>query len=123
MPEEGLSVTSEAMALMIDSVSVQFGGVKALRSVSLNVTQSMIWGLIGPNGAGKTTLFDVVSGIHSANAGRVILGGIDITHASPMARFRQGIRRTFQKTQTFGWLSVEDNILLALDPPSGPKDL
>jgi ABC-type branched-subunit amino acid transport system ATPase component len=60
-------------------------------------------------------LFDVVSGVRAPNEGRVVLAGRDITHASASGRARRGLRRTFQRVQTFGWLSVEDNVLAALE--------
>src|SRR5262249_25148593 len=69
----------------------------------------------GPNGAGKTTLFDVVSGVRSPNAGTVFLDGVDLTNKSATARAQRGLRRTFQRVQTFGWLTVEDNVLTALE--------
>jgi branched-chain amino acid transport system ATP-binding protein len=102
-------------ALEARGVSVRFGGVTALRSVSLTFPRGSIHGLIGPNGAGKTTLFDTLSGITPASDGRVFLDGRDITGRSPTWRSRHGIRRTFQRQQTFGWLSVEDNLLCALE--------
>ena len=71
--------------------------------------------MIGPNGAGKTTLFDVISGVRLPDAGKVILDDIDITTHKPVDRARRGLRRTFQRVQTFGWLSVEDNVLAALE--------
>ena len=74
-----------------------------------------MWGLIGPNGAGKTTLFDVISGVRTPNEGRVWFRGANITNVSAVARARRGLRRTFQRVQTFGWLSVEDNVLAALE--------
>ena len=72
-------------------------------------------GIIGPNGAGKTTLFDVISGVREPNEGRVVLAGNDITSKSSVQRARRGLRRTFQRVQTFGWLTVEDNVLTALE--------
>src|SRR4029077_9333186 len=74
-----------------------------------------VLGIIGPNGAGKTTLFDVISGVRAPNEGRVHLDGADVTNKSPSWRARAGLRRTFQRVQTFGWLSVEDNVLAALE--------
>ena len=97
------------------AVAVRFGGVTALRSVSLTFPRGAIRGLIGPNGAGKTTLFDTLSGVTPVSDGRIFLDGSDITSRSPTWRSRHGIRRTFQRQQTFGWLSVEDNLLCALE--------
>lgn len=76
-------------------------------------------GLIGPNGAGKTTLFDVISGVRAPRSGRVRLAGRDVTDLSPTGRARAGMRRTFQTVQVFGWLSVIDNVVAALDHEGG----
>jgi len=102
-------------ALEARQVAVRFGGVSALRSVSLRFPTGIVHGLIGPNGAGKTTLFDALSGLTPVSDGRILLDGVDITNRSPTWRSRQGIRRTFQRQQTFGWLSVEDNLVCALE--------
>jgi branched-chain amino acid transport system ATP-binding protein len=104
-----------APVLELVGVTVRFGGITALADVDLSVGTGEVLGLIGPNGAGKTTLFDVVSGVNTPNAGRVILDGDDITRLGAVGRARRGLRRTFQRVQTFGWLSVEDNVLTALE--------
>jgi ABC-type branched-subunit amino acid transport system ATPase component len=104
-----------SVVLDLEDVSVHFGGVRALDGVSLSITEGEICGLIGPNGAGKTTLFDVISGVRPLSSGRVTFQGRDVTSASATARSRMGLRRTFQRVQTFGWLSVEDNILVAIE--------
>ena len=101
--------------LALENVGVRFGGINALAGVSLTVAEGAVCGLIGPNGAGKTTLFDVISGVRTPNEGRVWFRGENITHVSAVARARRGLRRTFQRVQTFGWLSVEDNVLAALE--------
>ena len=102
-------------ALALDAVTVRFGGIVALDDVSLTVAPGEVLGLIGPNGAGKTTLFDVISGVRSPDHGRIMLAGTDITTMGAVARARRGLRRTFQRVQTFGWLSVEDNVLAGLE--------
>ena len=94
-------------------IGVRFGGIRALDTVDLAVRQGEVCGLIGPNGAGKTTLFDVVSGIRRPDDGRILLDGIDITRRSPVWRARHGMRRTFQRQQLFGQLTVADNLLVA----------
>jgi branched-chain amino acid transport system ATP-binding protein len=96
-------------------VSVRFGGVAALSDVTIDARAGEVVGLIGPNGAGKTTLFDVLSGIRAPTSGRIVYEGDDVTRRSPTWRSRHGIRRTFQRQQMFGWLSVEDNVLVALE--------
>jgi len=100
-------------ALEVQDITVRFGGIRALTEVSLTLDPAGICGLIGPNGAGKTTLFDVVSGIRRPDRGRVLLDGADITHRSPVWRARHGMRRTFQRHQLFGQLTVLDNLLVA----------
>ncbi|MFL1899361.1 ABC transporter ATP-binding protein [Streptomyces tauricus] len=99
--------------LRADRVGVRFGGVQALDDVSLSLRPGEICGLIGPNGAGKTTLFDVLSGIRRPDEGRVRLEGTDVTRRSPVWRARHGLRRTFQRQQLFGQLTVADNLVVA----------
>ena len=100
-------------ALKLVEVGVRFGGIAALDRVSLSVHRGEVCGLIGANGAGKTTLFDVVSGVRSPDLGRVELHGRDVTRWSAHRRARQGLHRTFQRVQVFGWLTVEENLLVA----------
>lgn len=94
-------------------IGVRFGGVRALDGVRLALRPGEVCGLIGPNGAGKTTLFDVLSGIRRPDEGRVLLDGTDVTRRSPVWRARHGMRRTFQRQQLFGQLTVADNLLVA----------
>ncbi|WP_433439272.1 ABC transporter ATP-binding protein [Nonomuraea sp. CA-141351] len=101
--------------LAVEGVSVAFGGVKALDQASFEVAERQVCGVIGPNGAGKTTLFDVVSGLRRPSEGRVSVAGRDLTGVSPVGRARAGVRRTFQRTQVFGRLTVAGNVLAALD--------
>jgi ABC-type branched-subunit amino acid transport system ATPase component len=107
------------LTMALTSVSVRFGGIRALTNVSMTVDSGEVVGLIGPNGAGKTTLFDAISGVRLPDEGRVFLGGKDMTRSSAVARARWGLRRTFQRVQTFGWLSVEDNVLAATEWEGG----
>jgi branched-chain amino acid transport system ATP-binding protein len=111
--------SSNGALLHVDGVTVRFGGVLAVDDVSISVSPGEIRGLIGPNGAGKTTLFDTITGIRAPSSGRIILDGRDVTKRSAVWRSRNGIRRTFQRQQPFGWLSVEDNALVALDYHGG----
>ena len=96
-------------------ITVQFGGILALDELNLRVSPGEQCGIIGPNGAGKTTFFDVLSGMRSPNRGQVWFDGKDVSKEGPNRIARHGLRRTFQRHQPFGWLSVEDNVLTALE--------
>jgi branched-chain amino acid transport system ATP-binding protein len=111
--------SSNGTLLSVEEVTVRFGGVIAVNHASMAVPAGEIRGLIGPNGAGKTTLFDTITGMRPPSAGTVHFDGMDITTRSAVWRSRNGIRRTFQRQQPFGWLSVEDNVLVALDYHGG----
>jgi branched-chain amino acid transport system ATP-binding protein len=103
----------------VEDVTVRFGGVVAVGGASMAVPAGEIRGLIGPNGAGKTTLFDTITGMRVPTSGHVFYEGADVTARSAVWRSRHGMRRTFQRQQPFGWLSVEDNVLAALDYHGG----
>ncbi|KQX50598.1 MULTISPECIES: ABC transporter ATP-binding protein [unclassified Streptomyces] len=107
--------------LHASGIDVRFGGVRALTGVSLSVRPGEICGVIGPNGAGKTTLFDVLSGMRRPDAGAIAYDGTDITRRSPVWRARHGIRRTFQRQQLFGQLTVADNLVVAQDWRGGMR--
>ncbi len=101
-------------ALVLSDVSRNFGGVRALSNVSFAVEAGERRLIIGPNGAGKTTLFNVVAGAVAASAGKVAMFGCDITSLSAHRRARMGLSRTFQITNLFPRLTVQENVLLAL---------
>jgi branched-chain amino acid transport system ATP-binding protein len=108
-----------AHVLQADGVVVRFGGVVALSGVSASLGRGEVLGLIGPNGAGKTTLFDVIAGSRRPAEGSVTFNGNDITGRGDLWRARAGIRRTFQRQQLFGSLTVEENVLVALEWKAG----
>jgi branched-chain amino acid transport system ATP-binding protein len=103
------------VVLDVRGITKSFGGVHALNGVDLVLRQGEILGLIGPNGAGKTTLFDAISGFVLPDLGTVKLVGDDVTNLSPDARARLGLQRSFQDARLFPALTVEENILVALD--------
>jgi branched-chain amino acid transport system ATP-binding protein len=99
--------------LSVEAVSKTFGGVQALRNASLSCAAGEILGLIGPNGAGKSTLVNAISGVLKPDAGRVRLGGKDITGRGPEFCARAGIGRTFQTIRLFKDLTVRQNVEVA----------
>ena len=112
-------MVTAAPLLEVRKVTVRFGGVVAVRELDLSIPAGQVRGVIGPNGAGKTTLFDSITGVNTPSSGKILMEGQDITGRSAMWRARRGIRRTFQRQQPFGWLSVEDNVLAALEWEGG----
>ncbi|WP_203734317.1 branched-chain amino acid ABC transporter ATP-binding protein/permease [Paractinoplanes durhamensis] len=104
-----------APILEADRISMHFRGLKALDEVSLSVTAGEIRGIVGPNGSGKTTLFNVISGLYRPTRGRVRFRGRDATGLAPYRLARAGMSRTFQNLRLFGDLTVEENVLVALD--------
>jgi branched-chain amino acid transport system ATP-binding protein len=101
-------------ALEVSRLAKRYGGVDAVAGVSLRLEPGERRVLIGPNGAGKTTLFHCIAGTQIATSGSVSLFGADITRLAPYARARAGLARTFQITNLFPTLTVEENILLAV---------
>ncbi len=108
-----MAESSEVM-LQLDRVSRAFGALRAVDGVSLVVRPGERRAIIGPNGAGKTTLFNVISGELPASAGRIRLAGRDITRMSAHRRAAAGLGRTYQITNLFPRLTVEENLLLAV---------
>jgi len=103
-----------APLLDISDLTVRFGGLVALRSVSLAVPAGSIVAVIGPNGSGKSTLFNAVTGLVTAQEGRVRFAGADITGLPPHRVLEHGIARTFQNIRLFPNLTVLENILIGM---------
>jgi branched-chain amino acid transport system ATP-binding protein len=101
--------------LRVEDVEVRFGGVQALKGVSLEVPDGALVGLIGPNGAGKTTLFNVITGLEKPSRGRVLMADHDVTSLPPHQRARRGLGRTFQRIEVFSSLTVHENVLAAAE--------
>jgi branched-chain amino acid transport system ATP-binding protein len=100
------------MMLVVEHLSVAFGGVRAIDDVSLTVAPGLVFSIIGPNGAGKTTLFNVISGLYQPEWGRVRLAGEDVTALAPEDLARRGLSRTFQNLQIFFRMSVLENVMV-----------
>jgi branched-chain amino acid transport system permease protein len=100
--------------LRVEHVLMQFGGLKALNQVDLNVTRGSVHGLIGPNGSGKSTMMNVLTGIYKPTAGGVVFAGHAITGRTPSQIALGGIARTFQNVQLFGEMTATENVLVGL---------
>jgi branched-chain amino acid transport system ATP-binding protein len=100
--------------LHLDSVTIQFGGLKAVSDLSFHVPPGGIYGLIGPNGAGKTTVFNMITGVYTPTAGNITFNGISLPGHQPHQITPLGIARTFQNIRLFPSLSVFDNVRTAM---------
>ncbi|MBO6815866.1 MAG: ABC transporter ATP-binding protein [Rhizobiaceae bacterium] len=107
--------------LQAKNLSRSFGGIHAVRDMSIDVEQGSITGLIGPNGAGKSTLFNLLSGVIRPHSGQVTYNGNDITKLAPYLRARQGLIRTFQLSREFGRMTVLENLMLSPQQQLGEK--
>jgi len=104
--------------LEVKNVSKRFGGVEALRDVSLEVKRGSITGLIGPNGSGKSTLFNVITGFYKPDSGSIFFEGKRIDGLNPNEIYDMGIARTFQTPRLFGSLTTLENMMLS---PKGQR--
>jgi branched-chain amino acid transport system ATP-binding protein len=100
------------MLLEARGITKVFGAFKAVDSASVAVNAGEILGLIGPNGAGKSTFFNCLTGDLAPTSGTVLLQGEDVTSRSPERRAELGLARTFQLPQTFGNMSVVENVMI-----------
>ena len=103
-----------AELLKVDSVLMQFGGLKALNNVDLSIKRGTIHGLIGPNGSGKSTMMNVLTGIYVPTAGNVLYSGESVVGKTSSDIALSGIARTFQNVQLFGEMTAIQNILVGL---------
>ncbi len=107
--------------LSVHELTKDFGGLRAVDRCSLGVRRGTITGLIGPNGAGKTTLFNLITGFHKPDAGRVTFQGEDITSLPPHRVFHKGLCRTFQIPREFKEMTVLENLMLVPSRQNGEK--
>lgn len=105
---------TDADALVVDDVSKSFGGVHAMRGVSLRLRLGERMSVIGTNGAGKSTLFNAVAGVFPPTSGRIQLFGEDVTRLPTAARAKRGLARTFQTSRLFEKLTAAENVFIAL---------
>ena len=109
------SLANEPPVLEVQHLAKHFGGVKAVDDISFAVRRGSVHALIGPNGSGKTTTLNVLSGIYTATAGRVLLGGSDITALPAHARTVAGLGRTFQNIRLFRSMSALENVVIGAE--------
>lgn len=102
-------------ALSAIGVRCSFGGVLALRDVTVEFPRAEFTGLVGPNGAGKSTLLGVLAGSLKPDEGRVEIDGVDVTRAAPHQRARRGLIRTFQQASEFKRMTLLENLLIGAD--------
>ena len=98
--------------IQVENLSLAFGGVQALNSVSTHLTHGEIFAIIGPNGAGKTCLLNCISRFYNPQEGRILYKGEDITRLPTHSIAKRGIARTFQNIELFKGMTVLDNIKL-----------
>jgi branched-chain amino acid transport system ATP-binding protein len=99
--------------LETQNMTMQFGGLKAVDSLTFHINQGELMGLIGPNGAGKTTCFNMLTGVYKPTSGDVLFNGQSILGKKPFQISHLGVTRTFQNIRLFRDLSVLENVLIA----------
>ena len=101
-----------AAVLRAEHVTKRFGGLDAVKDVSIDVPEHSIVSLIGPNGAGKTTMFNMLTGLYRPTEGSIYLGERDITRARPDVITSYGVARTFQNIRLFGAMTATENVMI-----------
>ena len=101
--------------LELQNVTLAFGGLKAVNEINFSMKQNEILSLIGPNGAGKTSTFNLITGVYTPTAGKIIFKGHDLKKYKPHQITNLGIARTFQNIRLFKQLTVLENIILAMN--------
>ncbi len=115
MTQETLSRQDGTM-LAVKDVTVLFGGLAALRDVSMDVHQGQIHALVGPNGAGKTTLFNCVNGYNRPDRGKILFMGMEIQRLAPHKIPKLGIARTFQNLELISHMTALENVMVGRSP-------
>lgn len=112
------AMAQNKVILQVQDVTMQFGGLRAIDSVSFHVDEAEIFGLIGPNGAGKTTMFNVITANYKPTSGSVTLAGKSLKGLKPNRVVNAGIARTFQNIRLFNSMTVLENVMVGLDSAS-----
>ena len=102
-----------APLLAFRNVTMRFGGITAVKALTMEVERGALYGLIGPNGAGKTTIFNVLTGVYDPTEGEVVFDGARIDGRKPFQITERGIARTFQNIRLFSDMTVLENVMTA----------
>jgi branched-chain amino acid transport system ATP-binding protein len=105
-------ILKESQLLTLKKVTKNFGGLRAVNDLSLDVSKGYIYGLIGPNGAGKTTVFNLITGVYPCNSGDIVLEDVAVTALKSYRIARLGISRTFQTIRLFSSMTTWENVLI-----------
>ena len=111
---EANNQSTRPVVLRTEHLCIQFGGLRAVDDVNLEIHEGELYGLIGPNGAGKTTVFNLLTGVYKPTSGRFFLCDKNLTGKSPIDVNRAGIARTFQNIRLFNNLTVLENVMVGL---------
>ena len=103
------------VVLEVRDLGINFGGLRAVDGLNIDVALNQLYGLIGPNGAGKTTVFNMLTGVYEPSDGTIKLNGELLNKKKPHEIARKGVSRTFQNIRLFKNLTVLENVLIALD--------
>jgi len=113
LPQAEAQPAPSAALLRAQGLYKRFGGIEAVRDISLAVAPGQVLAIIGPNGAGKSTLLNLLSGLYQPDAGEMSFDGVNLVGLPAHKRARLGLARTFQKIRLFRGVSVRDNVLAA----------
>jgi len=108
-----MSSPAAAALLVTEAVTIQFGGLTAIKAFDMRVPEGALFGLIGPNGAGKTTVFNLLTGVYQPTSGRIVFRGEPVRGMRPYEIASLGITRTFQNIRLFADMTVLENVMTA----------
>ena len=109
--------------LEVESLSVNYGHIEAIRDISFSVEEGTITTLIGANGAGKTTTLKTISGLRPVRAGRIVFDGKDITNSKPYERVKMGLTQSPEGRRVFPGMTVRENLVVAATATQHPAPL
>ena len=107
------AATTSAPYLQVRGVTKRFGGLTAVKDLTMDVSRGALYGLIGPNGAGKTTVFNLLTGVYDPTEGDILLAGRQIDGRQPFEIAKLGVTRTFQNIRLFSDMTVLENVMAA----------